>query len=44
MNSSHVCVVCGYVHEENSDIAWHDLPDNYECPECGVGKAEFEEV
>jgi len=41
-NEEHVCVVCGYVHELNSEIKWEDLPDTYECPECGVGKDEFE--
>lgn len=42
MNSEeHVCIVCGYVHEEHSEVKWEDLPEDYLCPECGVGKEEF---
>lgn len=45
MNSeSHVCVVCGYVHEEHSDQSWESLPEDYLCPECGVGKEDFETI
>jgi rubredoxin-NAD+ reductase len=40
----HVCVVCGYVHEENSSEPWDELPEDYLCPECGVGKQEFEAI
>jgi rubredoxin len=43
----HVCIVCGWVYE-NSELDdgthWHDLDDSFECPECGVGKSEFEAV
>ncbi len=40
-----VCTVCGYVYdsEENGGIAFENLPDDYACPLCGVGKDEFEE-
>ena len=40
-----VCTVCGYVYdpEENGGIAFENLPDDYACPLCGVGKNEFEE-
>jgi rubredoxin len=44
MEEQHVCVVCGYVHEENSQVPWNELPVDYLCPECGVGKEEFESV
>ncbi len=46
------CTVCGYLYipEEGdpaSDIEpgtdFTDLPDDYICPVCGAGKAEFEE-
>lgn len=39
-----VCTVCGYVYkpEENDGIAFEDLPDDYVCPLCGVGKDMFE--
>lgn len=35
----YVCDVCGYVYE--GDIPFEDLPDDWECPDCGVGKDEF---
>ena len=47
-----VCQVCGYVYDEElgepeSGIAagtkWEDLPEDYVCPLCGVGKDEFAE-
>ena len=34
----YVCVVCGYEVEAES------LPEDYECPLCGVGPDQFEEV
>lgn len=48
----YVCTVCGYVYDEaigepDNDIAagtlFEDLPDDYVCPLCGVGKEDFEE-
>ena len=33
-----VCTVCGYVYEGD------ELPEDFECPLCGVGAAMFEEV
>jgi rubredoxin len=40
----YVCTACGYVYdpEENDGVAFADLPDDYECPLCGVGKEDFE--
>jgi rubredoxin len=23
---------------------WNDIPDNWECPDCGVSKADFDMV
>ena len=40
----HVCVVCGHIHDEETEGAWEDLDDNFCCPECGVGKADYEEM
>ena len=34
---SHRCKVCAY-------ICVNDLPDDYICPVCGVGKDQFEEL
>ena len=30
------CSICGYIHEAD------DLPDDFVCPICGVGKENFE--
>ncbi len=46
----YVCDVCGWIYDPeegvpDQDIAagtpFEDLPDDFECPECGVGKEEF---
>lgn len=39
------CKVCGYIYvpEENNNIPFEDLPESWTCPECGVGKDQFEE-
>ena len=34
-----VCTVCGYVYD--GDIPFENLPDDYVCPLCGVGKEFF---
>jgi rubredoxin len=38
------CLVCGYVYDpaENDNISFEDLPGDWVCPECGVGKDQFE--
>ena len=39
----YVCKVCGYVYDEDVEgIAFSELPADYACPLCGVGKDEFE--
>ena len=46
----YVCDVCGYVYDEaqgdpDNGIApgtrFEDLPDDFVCPLCGVGKDQF---
>ena len=46
----YVCDVCGYVYDEelgdlDAGIAagtkWEDLPEDFTCPLCGVGKDQF---
>ena len=39
-----VCTVCGYVYDpaENDNVAFEDLPEDYTCPLCSVGKDQFE--
>jgi len=48
----YVCVFCGYVYDEalgdpDSGIEpgakFEDLPEDFVCPVCGVGKENFEE-
>lgn len=47
----YVCSLCGYVYDPavgdpDNDIApgtaFEDLPEDWECPICGVGKDKFE--
>jgi rubredoxin len=47
------CMACGYIYDpavgdEDGGIApgtpFEDLPDDWVCPECGVGKDMFEEI
>lgn len=48
--SKYVCSVCGYIYDEAAGIPlsgiapgtkWEDIPDDWVCPICGAGKAEF---
>ena len=45
-----VCVICGYVYDPaegdytqniGPETAFEDLPDDWICPVCGVGKDSF---
>lgn len=47
------CIPCNYIYdpaEGDSEggiapgTAFEDLPDDWECPICGVGKDEFENI
>ncbi|MCL2419525.1 MAG: rubredoxin [Conexibacteraceae bacterium] len=49
----YICESCGYIYDPakgDSDngvapgTAFESLPDTWVCPECGVGKDEFEAV
>ena len=42
----YVCKICGWVYdpENNNGVAFEDLPADWTCPTCGVGKDEFEEM
>ena len=38
----YVCNVCGYVYDEAEEgKKWEELPEDYECPLCSVGKDQF---
>ena len=41
---NYICTVCHWVYEpaENGNVAFEDLPEDYICPLCGVGKELFE--
>ena len=48
----YVCTVCGWVYDEELGDAdngiepgteFAELPDDFVCPLCGVGKEDFEE-
>ncbi len=37
------CTVCEYIYDEAAEgTPFNDLPDDWLCPECGVGKDMFE--
>lgn len=47
-----VCEVCGWVYDESVGLPeqnvaagtkFEDLPEDFECPLCGVGKENFTE-
>jgi len=42
----YVCDACGYVYDpaENDSVAFDDLPEDWVCPVCGVGKDLFSPV
>jgi rubredoxin len=48
-----MCLVCGWIYSEESGAPddgiapgtrWADIPADWKCPECGVGKEDFEMV
>ena len=47
----YVCTICGSIYDEEAGYpeggiapgtAWSDVPADFECPLCGVGKDQFE--
>lgn len=45
------CTVCGFVYEEALGLPeqgippgtrWADVPEDFECPDCGIGKDYFQ--
>ena len=47
------CIVCGWVYDEEKGhpedglepgTRWEDIPEDWVCPECGVGKEDFDMV
>jgi rubredoxin len=51
MAVKYVCLICGYVYDPASGdpeggippgTAFERFPEDWECPECGAGKKDFE--
>jgi rubredoxin len=47
------CVVCGLIYDESQGwpddgiapgTRWEDVPEDWLCPDCGVGKMDFEMI
>lgn len=45
-----ICIICGWVYNEAEGLPedgiapgtrWEDIPDDWRCPECDVGKEDF---
>jgi rubredoxin len=49
---SYKCVICGFIYNEAEGIEgeidagtrWKDVPEDWLCPDCAVGKSDFEMV
>lgn len=50
---SYMCVICGFVYEEEMGrpedgippgTSWEEVPENWKCPECGAAKSDFEMI
>ena len=49
----YMCLVCGFIYDEAegwpedglaAGTKWEDIPDDWACPDCGVGKEDFEMI
>ncbi|NQV20614.1 MAG: rubredoxin [Rhodospirillales bacterium] len=49
--TKYICVVCNYIYDPALGMpedgvapgtAFADIPDDWCCPDCGVGKEDFE--
>lgn len=47
------CIVCGLIYDEAegwpddgipAGTRWEDVPADWQCPDCGVGKEDFEMI
>jgi rubredoxin len=45
------CVICGFIYDEAEGLPddgipagtrWADIPDDWECPDCGISKFDFD--
>lgn len=39
----HICAACGFEYEQRADnqADFHELSDDWQCPECGIAKFMF---
>ena len=38
----YICNLCGYVYDNAvEEVPFENLPDDWTCPLCGAGKADF---
>jgi rubredoxin len=49
----YMCVVCGWIYDEElgapdegipPGTLWGDVPANWQCPDCGAGRDDFDMV
>ena len=47
----YMCVVCGWIYDEQQGAPlhglapgtrWDDVPSDWACPDCGAGREDFE--
>ena len=45
------CVICGFIYDEAEGLPddgiapgtrWEDIPEDWECPDCGISKSDFD--
>ena len=45
------CVICGFIYDEAEGLPddgiaagtkWEDIPEDWECPNCGISKDDFD--
>lgn len=50
-NKKYECTICGWIYDETlgapehgvaAGTAWGDVPEDFECPDCGIGKDYFD--
>ena len=50
--AKYACTICGYVYDDDlgdmdagieAGTLWEDVPEDFVCPLCGVGKEDFEQ-
>jgi len=47
------CICCGYIYSEKAGdprnyvepgTSWENIPNDWCCPDCGAGKADFDPI